>query len=147
MNTQTPNGLRLLAAAQSWVGKNAHQDNLAPQDVACVDSFETVYQVLFGTNVDNIPGVVGTNQLYQILLKSKSFTEVSEVDALPGDVMIAPDELQGDIHAGHVEIMPGYGNNSFTGKWDTHLSQAGLKALYPVVKYFRCTDVVALPTA
>lgn len=142
---QTPNGLKLLQAAKNWVGLNAHQDNLASADVACADSVNTVYRVLFGVSIG---GGSSTTELYHALEGSKSFTEVPS--PLPGDIIISP---TGYVHThdghGHVGIVGDneliYSNNSNTGKWDAHLNDTLWAQMFDFVRYFRCTDVVGLP--
>lgn len=155
------NAQKLYQEAQKWVGKDAHMDNLAAPEVACVDSLETVYRVLTGHNIGNTAeATTSTTTLYEILKQSPDFIEVTAEQAVPGTIIIAPRGMQNPAidpdGYGHAGILGApiaaespiviYSNDSFStatqpiGIWDTHLDTAKWATMFDQTFYFTPTD-------
>lgn len=141
-NTQTPQGLKILAVAKSWLGKDASPEGLADNTVACAES---VTHILMGIGYIGYT-ITGTYTLLRALQQAPEWVEVS--NPLPGDIIISPSGMGGKngITSGHVGIYAEndqiMSNNSNTGLWDLHLNLASWTARYKVlggypILYFR----------
>lgn len=111
---------KILETAQSFIGRDASPDDLAPDELGCA---ETVSDILFDAGCD-IPSIVSTQILCYFLETSKSWTEVAT--PLGGDVIISPTGSSPSkiITHGHTGIVLGDGvigsNDSATGEFLTH---------------------------
>ena len=125
---EKPQGLnnreKLYYAAKKYLGTDASPNDIAPDELGCVESVNAIHKACFGFEIG---GGVSTYRLYPILINSPLFVKVDS--PLRGDIIISPtgySDGQGTIKNGHVGILSDNGlimsNNSKTGLWDEHIS-------------------------
>lgn len=135
---------KLLKTAISFIGKDASPANLAPNDLACAESWSDV--LLVATGFKYISGValpiLDTLTLYYALLKDSRFVQVYSPQ--PGATIIYPTE---NGKHGHVGIMDDdnytvLSNDSFVspagpaGTFDRHLTIVTFRALFNGQAFF-----------
>lgn len=125
MNEQTPDSIKLFDTAKNNLDKNLCE-NFA---YGCAETVSNLLHLAFGFVV---PGAASTYMLLQYLIKEQAFNyfkEVTEAEALPGDIIISATgtslKPNPDIPNGHVGVVAEYGilsNNSANGllqeKWN-----------------------------
>lgn len=115
-----------------------------PQELGCASSLNSVFRKCFGKEIG---GGASTAQMFAVLkADTVRFMEVSEKDALPGDIMMnaTGTSTKGAEH-GHVGIRgvnDAMSNDSDTGLWSAQWTNAGWKAYFEVqlgfkTRYFR----------
>lgn len=133
-NTQTPQGLKILAAAKLWLGKDASPEGLADNTVACAES---VTHILMGIGYIGYT-ITGTYTLLRALQQATEWVEVS--NPLPGDLIIYASGTGNGSIAGHTGFILENGfvasNNSANGIWDTHLTLESMRQRYEVQGQF-----------
>jgi len=118
-----PDKLKITALA--WLGRDASPANRAPQELSCAEGVVNLINKTWpGTLSDTI---IGTDQLYLALKKSKRFTW--ELDPIPGSVIVYP--KVGEVH-GHALICTRIllngtaifaSNDSRTGKFEENYTR------------------------
>lgn len=130
-NSSTVQGKLLCERARRYLGTDASPKDLAPDDLACAESFSTIVNDQFG----DFPIVVGTGQLLQVLINHRNFVRVNYPQ--PGDVIIyATGTGNGRIKHGHVGIVDEdnskvlSNNSNDRGKWSNHLTIGWMRDYY-----------------
>ena len=118
--------------------------DVAPDELACVESFDNIYKLTFGTFINGTTRIptVSTIQAYKIFIKSKEWVEVT--NPLPGDVIVCVTGT-GRLSNGHIGIVGKthiMSNNSFTGRWEATHTLKTWRSYYEVnggfkSRYFR----------
>ncbi len=112
---QQTNAEKFVASAKKLLGHNLSEGTGVPYYVACAISINKVHQDAFGFPIG---GGASTTDLYQSLLESKYFEQVSTVS--PGCVVISPTGKGSNpaFPHGHVGLQANFGicsNDSSTG--------------------------------
>lgn len=123
---------KLYRVSKSLLGQDVSPDDLAPDELACVDSLNHVYEKAFGEPIKR--GLVSTIELYKIMLNDSRFRGIGEVEVLPGDIAIAVSvQTSTSIKHGHVGCVGEFdvmNNDSTDGIWKADYTLAAWK------KYF-----------
>lgn len=135
---------KLLKTAISFIGRDASPANLAPNDLACAESWSDVFLAAIGWNfIHNVAlPILDTHTLYQALLADVRFVQVYSPQ--PGATIIYPTE---NGKHGHVGIMDDddytvLSNDSFispsgpAGTFDRHLTIVSFRALFNGQAFF-----------
>ena len=121
---------KLFFAAQSFIGRDASPNDIAPDEYGCAESVNACHTSAFGFPIG---GDVSTYRMYSKLKGNPLFVMVDS--PLRGDIVIAPSGYgNGKLSAGHVCIAGDNGvlmsNNSDTGLFDTKYTMESFKNRY-----------------
>lgn len=114
---------RLYEASKECIGIEVSPDDLASDEVACVESLENILYKEFGFYVGGDQPMLATWLFIAELRKDSRFEEVDS--PLPGDIIISPTGSGNGKIRGHTGIVGKYqimSNNSFTSLWDIHFT-------------------------
>jgi len=101
------------------LGKEMSPQDLADDEVACVESLEGVIKKAFGFYVGGKTPILATWIFLDALRKDDRFEEVSK--GQPGDIILCPTGSGNGRIRGHVGILGNHNimsNNSYTSLWD-----------------------------
>lgn len=105
------------------IGKEMSPQDLADDEVACVESLEGVIHKAFGFYVGGKTPILGTWSFLDALKKDERFEQVDKGQR--GDIILSPTGSGNGRIRGHCGILGNYqimSNNSFTSLWDTHFT-------------------------
>lgn len=138
---------KLYRVSKACIGRDMSPKDLAPDQLACVDSLNGVFTEAFGQPIK--PGIVSTIELYHLMLNDPRFQKIGEPDVLPGDVSIAVSVQTGtSVKHGHVgiwgktEVMSNDSYSLPAGLWHAHYTLEAWKnffwgTLHFPLHYFR----------
>lgn len=101
------------------IGKEMSPQDLADDELACVESLEGVIKKAFGFYIGGDKPILATWLLLEALRKDDRFEEVSKGQA--GDIILCPTGTGNGRIRGHVGILGNHqimSNNSYTSLWD-----------------------------
>jgi hypothetical protein len=139
---------RLYDAAVASLGTDASPNDVAPDELGCAESINTIYFKAFGEYIEN-PGISTTRLFAAMVERADKFVRVTDPE--PGNIIISPTGFSSlpntPIKNGHVGIFGKGGiimsNSSENGKFkenytlDTWVARYRDKGGYKVY-YFKC---------
>lgn len=125
---------RLYRVAKSCIGRDMSPNDVAPDSLACMESLDGVFLEAFGEHLLPPANRLSTANGYQAMLHDPRLEKITEADALPGDISIAPTgtSTNGSAH-GHVGIRGKedyMSNDSSSGLWKAHYTIAAWKLVF-----------------
>ncbi len=134
----TMNG-KLYLTAISCLGTDASPNDVAPDELACAETVDTIYKKAFGAFIagDEAP-TLSTKGLYDALSTSRNWLLLTPSEVVPGCIVISPTGMGNNpqMPHGHVGIVSSDGkimsNTSATGLWMENYSLATWRERYAV---------------
>lgn len=125
---------RLYRVAKSCIGRDMSPNDVAPDNLACMESLDGVFLEAFGEHLLPSANRLSTANGYQAMLHDPRLEKITEAEALPGDISIAPTgtSTNGSPH-GHVGIRGKetyMSNDSTSGLWKAHYTLAAWKLVF-----------------
>ncbi len=134
----TPNG-RLYMTAVSVLGTDASPNDVAPDELACAETVDTIYKKAFGAFIEGGVGpTLSTTALYNAFSSSHNWLLLTPSEVVPGCVVISPTGMgtNPQMPHGHVGIVSSddkiMSNTSATGLWMENYSLASWRERYVV---------------
>lgn len=134
LNYETAAGAHLYEVARASVGKEMSPLDKAPDDLACVESWE---QVIYKAFNEGTGSGLSTIRAKVVLDNSRKFVKVRSPKK--GDTILSPTQGKnighiGLVGSGETEMcdtsIPIYSNNSNTSFWNKHQTLEGWKNYY-----------------
>lgn len=131
---------RLYRVAKSCIGRDMSPNDVAPDSLACMESLDGVWLETFGEHLLPLANRLSTASGYQAMLHDARLEKITEAQALPGDISIAPTgtSAKGSPH-GHVGIRGKetyMSNDSSTGLWKANYTLPAWKLVFSTTLKF-----------
>lgn len=144
--TQTPvlsNREKLYETAKSLLSKEVSPNDVAPDELACVESLNEVYKKAFGTIIWTGTAYTSTSALFNLISTDSRFDRITA--PLFGDIILTPTGTGNGTRRGHCGVVGKQwimSNDSRTGTWEANYTIESWLKFFAVgggmpVYYFR----------